>query len=309
VRGSGAWQRRLRVRLLADQPFCWLAARDRTPVLMGYGILMIAAAVWLAGWAAIGPPWLTPTNAFISSIVLHQALNLVAAYAAGRRFAEERLSGGFEILLTAPLKAGELVEGQCKALLVQFRVVGLIALLFDVVFCGTGLVALNQNTPGAAAYLFAWIVMLALWFALHLVTTSRAMWISTWTGRPGYAAMKAAEGHWGLWVWVWIFSRRGFTRLFAENPVLVIFLAVGISVGFLLAFSRRYVVRQKLIKELRRIACAPIPARGDERFKKWDPDKIFPPGDFGDWGEIVGLAAKSKVRPAKPKGRMDKLNG
>jgi len=70
-------------------------------------------------------------------------------------------------------------------------------------------------------------------------------------------------------------------------------------VPLLLTFGRRHRLRQKLSKELRLIACTPIPARHDKRFKNWDPNKIFPPSP---WGKMV-------LRPARPAGRMDTLNG
>ena len=301
ARGGQRWRDRLRARLLANQPFCWLAARDRPPVLLAYGVLAVAGSLWLAGWAAAGPRWLRPPNPFISSIVLHQALNLVGAYAAGRRFAEERLSGGFEILLTAPLKAAEIVEGQCKAVVVQFRGVGEAALLLDLVFCWTGLAALNPNAPTIVAYLSAWVLMLCFWFAMHLTSASRAMWISAWTGRPAYAAMKAGGSFWSLLVWAWILSRPGLGA-FWGNPRQLWFLGLAL-IPILLTFSLRFVLRQKLTRELRLIASAPIPARGDSRFKKWDPNKIFPPDPMGE------LAPDPRRRKNKPRGRMDTLNG
>ena len=32
----------------------------------------------------------------------------------------------------------------------------------------------------------------------------------------------------------------------------------------------------------RAIACAPVPARGDKRFRQWNPQLIYPPDHFGD---------------------------
>lgn len=42
------------------------------------------------------------------------------------------------------------------------------------------------------------------------------------------------------------------------------------------------VLKEKLVRELRMIACAPIPARGDRRFASWNPEEILPPGRWGD---------------------------
>jgi ABC-type Na+ efflux pump permease subunit len=290
ARGSEVWRRRLRARLLLDHPFCWLAARDRRAALFAQAFLGMAALLWLAGWRARGLPWLNPGTAFASSIVLHLCFNWILAYAAGRRLAQERQSGGFEVLLTTPLQPAAIVDGQCKALLVQFRSVWLTVLVFDVVLCGSGFAAPGWSAAVTVIYLAAWCVLVAFWFAKHLETASRAMWISAWTGRPAYAAIQAIKPTVGILVWVWLVSAtRGLSRR-PTNALAAVFV-LALSSAVFASFRKRRVLREKLARELRLIACAPIPARGDKRFRKWDPDRIFPPGR---WGEF-------QLFPAKPR--------
>lgn len=291
-RGDRWWRRRLRARWLARNPFCWLAARDRRPALCAHAFLGIAALLWLAGWAALGGRWLKPLNAVTSSIVLHLGFNWIVAYAAGKRLAEERQSGGFEVLLTVPLDPAAIVDGQCRALLVQFRTVWLAVLVLDLILCASGFAAPGWSLPAIIMYLTAWGTILLFWFSMHLETASRAMWISTWTGRPAYAALQSCSGASWLLPWVWILSR-GATGLpsLAHAAVPVLILSLVLSTAALFNFGRRRALREKLARELRLIACAPIPSRGDKRFKKWDPDLIHPPGR---WGELV-------LRPADPK--------
>jgi hypothetical protein len=93
-------------------------------------------------------------------------------------------------------------------------------------------------------------------------------------------------------------SRGSFGVLFQSTGFSLFFFAIML-IQLLLAFAHRRLLRQKLTAELRQIACAPIPSRHDKRFKNWDPNKIFPPGR---WGQMV-------LRPAKPAARMDTLNG
>jgi hypothetical protein len=62
-----------------------------------------------------------------------------------------------------------------------------------------------------------------------------------------------------------------------EAAILVFFLVIVT----LAAFGNRGTLRDKLIRELRDIACAPIPTRSDKRFKNWDAKRIFPPGRWG----------------------------
>jgi hypothetical protein len=122
------------------------------------------------------------------------------------------------------------------------------------------------------------------------------MWISAWTGRPAYAAIQAITPTLGVLVWVWLVSWGGIQALSTRPPnafVAFSVLLVLLSAVFV-SFGRRGLLREKLASELRLIACAPIPERGDKRFRKWDPNLIFPPGR---WGEFPLLPAKS--RPAR----------
>ncbi len=284
ARGDRWWRRRLRARWLAKNPFCWLAARDRRPALLAHGFLIALALLWLAGWLAMGGRWLKPLNALACSIVLHLCFNWILAYAAGKRLAEARQSGGLEVLLTLPVDPAAIVDGQCRALLVQFRTVWLAVFGLDVVLCTTSLAVPGWTQATTIIYLLAWGTVLLYWFALHLETASRAMWISAWTGRPAYAALHSAKGSLALLLWLWILSRGALsfpTQAPAAGPVVIV--AVLLYLATLLGFARRRLLREKLARELRLIACAPIPSRGDKRFKKWDPDLIHPPGR---WGEL-----------------------
>jgi ABC-type Na+ efflux pump permease subunit len=300
ARGNELWRRRLRARLLSRHPFCWLAARDRPPALFAQAFFGLAAVFWLACWRVSGMRWLTPGSAFISSIVLHLCFNWILAYAAGRRLALERQSGGFEVLLTTPLSPAAIVNGQCKAVLVQFRTAWVIAIAFDVVLCASGFAVPGWSVPLAGVYLLAWCVLVVFWFARHLETTSRAMWISAWTARPAYAALQATRPALGILVWIWIVSWGGIRGISRTPPTVVLaFVVLLILLGVLLAsFARRNVLREKLARELGLIACAPIPARGDKRFKKWDPDLIFPPGRWGELLLVPGRLPRSHRHPA-----------
>jgi ABC-type Na+ efflux pump permease subunit len=285
TRGTAPWRRALRARWMSRNPFCWLAARDRGPALFAQAFLAVAVLLWILGWAAIGTRWLSPGNAFTCSIVLHLCFNWILAYTAGRRLADERQAGSFEVLLTVPLDPKTIVDGQCRALLVQFRTVWITVFLLDVVLSGGGFTVSGWTTPGAAFYVAAWGVLVPYWFANHLETASCAMWISAWTGRPAYAALQAMRRM--VWVpfWLWVVVRDlPRPRFPVPAAALIVILAAVFYVGGLICFARRHRLREKLARELRLIACAPIPARGDKRFKKWDPDLIYPPGR---WGELV----------------------
>jgi len=60
------------------------------------------------------------------------------------------------------------------------------------------------------------------------------------------------------------------TRAFPKTPPgwVGFFFVLAIAVAVFGGFRQRRILREKLARELRLIACTPIPARGDKRFKK-----------------------------------------
>jgi len=157
---------------------------------------------------------------------------------------------------------------------------------------------LHQPTLGKTAYLLVWILMLVFWFGVHLETAAKATWISAWTGRPAFAAMKACRANGWALLYIWFFSRQSLGSLMSQ-PLFVLAIVGFMIFPCLLTFDRRRLFREKLTRELRQIAVAPIPARNDKRFKSWDPMKVFPPPATGMWTR----------GPLKLNHRMDALNG
>jgi hypothetical protein len=272
-------RRRLRMRLLAQNPFAWVAARNRGPALAAQICILVVALGYLGMFCIADLSWLTVGNALLASAIMHLGINWIGAYGAGKRFAEERQSGGFEVLLTTPLSVGEIVEGQIKGFIVQFKTTWCLAIVVDLLLASSNFLRGKWDEVSVVVYLAVWFILILLWFAVHLDTAARAMWISAWTGRPGYSAVQAMRAY--LWSLFWIgFICQGALRSrmgFGAVAALVFFLpAVTLA-----AFGSRKTLREKLTRELRDIACAPIPARNDKRFKNWDSKRIFPPGRWG----------------------------
>jgi hypothetical protein len=272
-------RRRLRIRLLAQSPFAWVAARNRGPAVAAQIFILLVALAYLAMFSIAGLGLFTVGNALLVSAIMHLGINWIGAYGAGKRFAEERQSGGFEVLLTTPLSVREIVEGQIKGFIVQFKSDWCMATALDVMLACSNFLHGPWNEVSVILYLIVWFILILLWFSVHLDTAARAMWISAWTGRPGYSAVQAMRAY--LWSLFWIAficqgayrSRIGFGALAA-----LVFFLPAVT---LVAFGSRKTLREKLTRELRDIACAPIPARGDKRFKHWDSKRIFPPGRWG----------------------------
>lgn len=274
-------RRRLRARLLAQNPFAWVAARHRGPVVAAQILLLAVALTYIGLFCIVGTNWLTIGHALFASAAVHLGLNWIIAYAAGKRFAEERQSGGFEVLLTTPLSVREIVEGQSKGLIVQFKMTWCLVTAFDVMLAGSIFLRGAWDEAALIVDAVVWTVLILLWFSIHLDTAARAMWISAWTGRPGYAAIQAMRAYlWSL-LWVGFICQGAFRARQTLHFSTLAMLAFFLPAVTLAAFGSRGTLRDKLVRELRDIACAPIPSRGDKRFKNWDSKRIFPPGRWG----------------------------
>ena len=279
-------------RVLGTNPFCWLVARERAPAALAHVFLGAVALLWFAFYLLGNGHRRIGSHAVLTSVIMHVGLNWILAYAAAKRLGEERQSGGLEVLLTTPLSTREIVEGQLRGLLIRFRTICLFAVLLDLSLIISALGAGRWGGPASVAYCLAWIPMLWFWYAVHLATVPKAMWIGAWTGRPGYSAIQSMRGY--FWVFAWL-AVPAMIEDFAASVCLSFFLVPAIALSGL---SNRTYLRLKLAHELRAIACAPIPAKDDRRFKGWNPGRIYPPGLWGnfDWQRTRPHSRKRLLR-------------
>jgi hypothetical protein len=236
-------------------------------------LLGAVAFFCLAAWWTFGSGWFTPAMMLIGSSVLHFGLNWIIAYAAGRQLGEERQSGGFEVLLTTPLGIREIVVSQSKSLVVRFKGVWFTVCALDTLFIWAGAASGAWSYSDTTVYLLMWITLLVIWFGIHWETVARAMWISAWTGRPGYAATQAVLSNSWLFLLIGVMTPlAGAVALGAATSVVLL-----LAIAPIIFISRRQ-LKEKLIAELRGIACAPLPSPNEKRFRTWNPHIIFPPG-------------------------------
>ncbi len=119
-------RRAWRIRRLAQNPFYWLASRDRLPKIAGALLFGSVTALWLCLFLGIFiAPLPVNLEAFNGVLFIAFGLNLIfrcfVALEASRRFNEDRRSGALELILVTPLTPGEIFAGQQRALLRHFR--------------------------------------------------------------------------------------------------------------------------------------------------------------------------------------------
>jgi len=118
--GPVAGKRAFRQRALDKNAFYWLAARERFKPVHVWTFLAFMAVWWLVGWRVSGVFWLEPAVAILTALLLNFTFKVWLAIEAGQQLAEERRTGAFELLLSAPLTVRDILHGQLLALRRQF---------------------------------------------------------------------------------------------------------------------------------------------------------------------------------------------
>ena len=305
IHGSASRRRALAARWLNLNPFVWLAARDAQSAFLTWSVLGGITAVWLLCWAVWGARWPSVPNIFFTITLLNASLYWIILHAAARSLAQTRRDGAFELLLTTPLQAGDIVWDALNALKRQFRTVGHCLLALDAAFLLGGLAARRWNPPSLFVYAVAAGVL--LWWAWTLARGWRYTIPVTWAGlnscRPAFAAWRlSGVGSWVALMNLWNL-RHAFSKFpaFPTGSILEVVIASAVLVFAAIAIPvHRSRVRRgstapdqiecRLLAELREIAREPIPDRDHPGFKQWNPRERFP------WGwELIQAQLHERV--------------
>ncbi|HOA60455.1 MAG: ABC transporter permease [Verrucomicrobia bacterium] len=190
VRWRACWRRccerplgarsRHRTQLLEVNPFLWLAARGRGGPASVWLFLAITCLAFVCVWVFSTEMWLEGEVAlsFILSTFLHAALRCWIAFAATRQLAEDRRTGGLELLLSTPLDVPRILEGQYRALGRQFGKPIVAVLVLDALLCWRMFGLMHSETGWNHAILFfsaRAVILVADAFALGWFGMWRAM--------------------------------------------------------------------------------------------------------------------------------------
>lgn len=211
-----------RQRVLAANPFAWLASRERVSSagLLGLYVITLVVAVWISSsiWAAALTPRLDEQFVLwlLTSVVLHVMLLAKVSWVASERIGSDRQSGALELLLCTPLTIRSIVRGQWRALVRQLLGPAVIALLVHaLVFQLAGVVI--ARTWGWTAKVVA-----AAWADLAVHTPAQH-WEESLSMLCIIGAAVALIAHWIAlgWVGMWLSLRLRQPR-FAPWVALVI---------------------------------------------------------------------------------------
>jgi ABC-type transport system involved in multi-copper enzyme maturation permease subunit len=184
----------LRVRLLDQDPYCWLATRDRLPRMVAWVLLIACLAAWFASICFSMLPPFTPVSlgiALMITYLAHHALKWLVAIEASRRLSDDRKNGTLELILVSPLTIEDLVRGQQQALRRMFRwpfvVAGSMNAFLLVVVCASAGQMGYDEAVGLCEVLIGGIVLL-------FVDFSAIGWVGMWMGMAAKRHHRAVLG-------------------------------------------------------------------------------------------------------------------
>jgi ABC-type transport system involved in multi-copper enzyme maturation permease subunit len=116
--GSAAKQNAFRKRLLDRNAYYWLAGRPHVKPAWVWTLLVLVVCWMVRTTLAVGR--LEATVCVTGALLLNSTLKLWIALEAGQQLAADQKGGAFELLLSTPLTAGDILRGQFLALTRQF---------------------------------------------------------------------------------------------------------------------------------------------------------------------------------------------
>ena len=247
-----------RSKLIAVNPFFWLASRARFDPVLTALWLMLAAALVLTLFikTGIGPMPLAITL----MIVLHLIVRVNIASSASRHFAEQRRSGALEFLLACtPLDTPDIIRGQWLALRRQFLIPLILIVLLDLFFVVVVAMSEASGNTNIAKDELAVFITFSTSMILMLIGDSVALgWVGMWMGisykRPNRASSAAISRVivWPVMAMFFIAPQVGF----AHGSVYVV-LALWFCIGILWDAFLIVHAKRSLYAKFRTLAATP----------------------------------------------------
>jgi ABC-type Na+ efflux pump permease subunit len=256
--GNSEVRRRLRQRLLDQNPFYWLASRDRlrflSPLLFTIGFLCFIA------WQFYASPGLAPAMGGILTMVIVIAYvhKIMISSISAHQLGLEQEQGTLEMLLSTPLSTHAILRGQIMAARRQFRVPTMLCTVAQV----TAMLMIIFGEPFGN---FSVLVMTALAIVLGLYFLE--LYAMIWAGMWGVVTVKEAKNAagsamfhilaipglaFGLIMSIWSVSNWYFRLGFGANPVAIVslyFILCAVNAIFWIAF-----IKSRLPRRLREFA-------------------------------------------------------
>jgi ABC-type transport system involved in cytochrome c biogenesis permease component len=181
--GAEVERRAFRTRLLDENSFFWLAARDRLKPTWVWGAMGLLLCGWVWGASEYRESWLTPPVFIMTAFLINSMLKNWFASEATRQIGEERRAGSLELLLVTPLRLKDIILGQRLALQRQFFWPVLVTLVCEVWMMAAGLRQTYDSTD-KLSWLAWWIAGMVILVADLVALFWVGMWMGLASKRP-----------------------------------------------------------------------------------------------------------------------------
>jgi ABC-type transport system involved in multi-copper enzyme maturation permease subunit len=266
--GDPTLRRAYRTALLNRDPICWLDDRYRLLKSILWGVLLLGIVFWMALFTYFPQDMLHPGAVMVTGLIANNGLVIWIALEACQRFAEDRRSCGFELLIGTELTVPEIVGGRLRCLARQFGWAIVAVLAGELIFLSATAWYLQYSLwwGGDDTLLLGAITLSGmLVFLLNCAATAVAgLWYSLTSRNAMLATVKTLAAvvlaHWGIFALLttgYVILVEGFGIKFFSGseeeyatllawlvPGIVVNLAVGIYCWMRLHRSLRTVVSE-----------------------------------------------------------------
>jgi hypothetical protein len=173
--GKAAKRRAFRAAALDRNAFYWLSARDRIKGSYVWFFVGALTLIWLAAALALGNFVFEWQASFWLLLMFLAFLKVWVTSEVCARLAEDRASGGFELLLSSPLSLPEMARGQTLALWRQFGKPAVVTLALTLFFQFSALRAPHDGIGSGEIRLLYWTLIITF-----LADVIALKWVATW---------------------------------------------------------------------------------------------------------------------------------
>jgi ABC-type Na+ efflux pump permease subunit len=187
LEGGESSRQSFRRHCLDQNAFYWLATRPRSRAWWTWLPLIIAAGIWVWGYAKLRDDWLNPGVYGFTAFFLALVYKGMIGSEAGRRLLEDRKIGSLELLLATPLSVRDILHGQQLSLYRQFAAPVAVMLVADLVMLGAGLQDAEMRLSGRNYWLLTGIGGLIMFIADIIALYWMGMWLGLSSKNPKQA--------------------------------------------------------------------------------------------------------------------------
>lgn len=183
TQGRADVRRQYRRHLLNQNPYAWLACRDRFKVSLVWVMLIGLAAIWTWAYTRYPATLLDRESLFVVMGLTHGLIKWWVISEVCTRAVEDNRSGAFELLLCTPMSSREMIRGQGVAVRKQFGKPMIVVVLADLLFLYLGTYQGYGLSVSPGEWIWVWTgcflmlpadVWAITWFAMQSGLKSRS---------------------------------------------------------------------------------------------------------------------------------------